>query len=68
MTYGSVIAAAHRQLEQRKYELENRIRELTISSDQFIVWLLGFAPEDVVGQANIPDRDPLVQFVKARTG
>jgi hypothetical protein len=64
--YGSI--AARQQILQRQRKLENEIRELMVSSDKFTMWLLGFDPEDVVGLAGIPDRDPIVQFVKTRTG
>jgi hypothetical protein len=64
--YGGVDYNAARIQRQRK--LKNEIRELLVSSEQFTFWLLGFEPEAVVGQAGIPDRDPLVHFVKTRTG
>jgi hypothetical protein len=59
---------AGQQLLRRKRKLENEIRELMVSSDPFASWLLGFDPEDVVGQVGIPDRDPVVNFVRAKTG
>ena len=61
-------AAGNAARLQRERKLKNDIRELLVSSDHFTVWLLGFGPDDIVGQAGIPDRDPLVQFMKALTG
>jgi len=51
----------------KRQQMENDIRTWTISPEAFTAWLRGFAPDDFVGQAGIPDEDPFVQFMELRT-
>lgn len=59
---------AQQQLQRCRYELANAVREWLNSAEPFMTWLQGFEPDDVVGLAGIPDRDPVANFVKAKTG
>ena len=57
-----------KQQRSRRQQMENDIRTWTISPEAFTSWLRGFASDDIVGRAGIPDKDPLVRFMELRTG
>jgi hypothetical protein len=60
-------SASGRQRRIRRQQMENDIRTWTISPEAFTFWLRSFAPDDIVGQAGIPDKDPLAWFLDLRT-